>query len=287
MLKLDYPDILQNFPEYLDPKRSESASFLIWYLEKYYRLDPVYAVNAVCDQRGDKGVDGIFVNDNEKTITIFQGYISQKSGRTIGDKTLREFQGTLAQFANPEAVQHLIQSAGTARVGKLASELNLVTKISTHELRGEFLANAEIDGNGEGFLKSCPSITVIGQTVLNSTYQSDTRDIPVHPLKEFDIAGILVSEYIADADAKAIIAPIKASELVQLDGIADQSLFVYNVRGPLGKTGVNKDIVLSVNNPATHKRFPLFHNGITVIARKVDLTQDRIGAQDYFVERVS
>lgn len=67
-INVDYPGLLKLFPEYLNPKRSESASFLIWYLENYYRLDGLEAVDSVCDKRGDKGVDGIFVNDNDKTI---------------------------------------------------------------------------------------------------------------------------------------------------------------------------------------------------------------------------
>ena len=47
-------------------------------------------------------------------------------------------------------------------------------------------------------------------------------------------------------ECEAIIAPIKATELVALNGISDQSLFAFNVRGPLGKTGVNQDIVKSI-----------------------------------------
>ena len=34
MMDFNYPAILQLFPEHLDPRRSESAAFLIWYLEK-------------------------------------------------------------------------------------------------------------------------------------------------------------------------------------------------------------------------------------------------------------
>jgi hypothetical protein len=44
MIDLDYPKLLDLFREHLDPKRTESASFLIWYLEHYYRLDPLEAV---------------------------------------------------------------------------------------------------------------------------------------------------------------------------------------------------------------------------------------------------
>jgi hypothetical protein len=71
--------------------------------------------------------------------------------------------------------------------------------------------------------------------------------------------------------------------LVKLNGIADQSIFNYNVRGPLGRTAVNRDIVNSIRDPKTHKLFPLFHNGITIIARTLELNADSILAKDYFV----
>jgi len=66
-------------------------------------------------------------------------------------------------------------------------------------------------------------------------------------------------------------------------GIADQSVFAFNVRGPLGKTQVNKDIVASIGDATSHKLFPLFHNGVTIIARELDTTADAVSMSDYFV----
>ena len=88
-LDLTYPNILDLFPEHLDPKRTESAAFLIWYLENYLRLDAVEAVDAVCDQSGDKGVDGIYINEDANTVDVYQSRISQKKTSSTGDKTLR------------------------------------------------------------------------------------------------------------------------------------------------------------------------------------------------------
>ncbi len=123
----------------------------------------------------------------------------------------------------------------------------------------------------------------MGKSELISTYISDERDIPVHGPIEFDIAGFPASEYIVDSNTKAIIAPIKALELITLNGIADQSIFAYNVRGPLGRTQVNKAIVKSLRDKALHKLFPLFHNGITVIAKDLESVSDKLVATDYFV----
>jgi hypothetical protein len=282
-IDVDYPALLKLFPQHIAPKRSESASFLIWYLENYYRLDTQEAVDAVCDNRGDKGVDGIFVNDNDQTITVFQSVISQKHGRTIGDASLREFAGTLTQFKDAASVEALIKAAGNAQLASLAKRIDLVNKISTHTIRGEFVANMELDENGKKFLAITPIITFIGKQDLLSTYISDSRDIPTHAPAKFDIVGYQISEYIVDAATKSITAPIKAKELIAMDGIADQSLFAYNVRGPLGKTQVNKDIVKSIEDGTLHKLFPLFHNGITIIAKDVTTTKDTLTATDYYV----
>ncbi len=282
-INVDYPALLDLFRQHLDPKRSESASFLIWYLENYYRLDAQEAVDSVCDNRGDKGVDGIFVNDNNQTITIFQSQISQKANSTIGDASLRPFAGTLTQFKDDAAIAGLIKSAGAAEIANLAKRSDLVNKIATHSLRGEFISNVNLDQNGKDFLKTNPNIAFVGKDYLISRYISDTRDVPVHAPAKFDIVGYQISEYIVDAATKAVIAPIKAKEIIALEGIADQSLFAFNVRGPLGKTQVNKDIVASINDQALHKLFPLFHNGITIIAKDIVVTPDTLTVDNYFV----
>jgi len=254
----------------------------MWYLENYYRLDEAEAVEAVCDNRGDKGVDGVFVNDDDKTITVFQSQISQSADRTIGDASLRTFAGTLTQFKDAQSITALIEAAGEGKVGTLAKRLDLVNKIATHQLRGEFVSNIEVDENGTNFLPNS-NITFVGGLALIERYISDKRDIPVGTPAQFDITGIRVSEYIVDAITRAVIVPIKATELNNLPGISDQSLFAYNVRGPLGKTKVNKDIVGSIRDQAMHKLFPLFHNGITIIAKQLDESKDQISISEYFV----
>jgi hypothetical protein len=234
----DYPAVLDLFRQHLDPKRSQSASFLIWYLENYYRLDTQAAIDSVCDQRGDRGVDGIFVNDSDETVTVFQGTISQKN-TTIGDKSLREFAGTLTQFRDAKSVRGLASAVGNNLLATLIKRLDLETKVGTYKLRGEFLSNVDLDGNGQKFMDTATNLEFVGRTRLSDTYISDSRDIPVHPKATFNIVGFTTAEYTVDANTKALIVPIKATELVNLSGISDQSLFAYNVRGPLGKTGVN------------------------------------------------
>ena len=46
---------------------------------------------------------------------------------------------------------------------------------------------------------------------------------------------------------------------------------------------MNKAIAASVRDPQLHKKFPLFHNGITIIAGEIEATNEKLTISDYFV----
>ena len=281
-MDLNYPAILDLFQEYLDPSRSVSAAFLIWYLENYYRLDSQEAIDSVCDQSGDKGIDGIFVDDHMRIIHVIQSRISQ-ANTTVGDVNLKEFAGTLLQLSDSDSVSKLIKNAGKAQVATLIDRLEIVEKITEYELRGTFLSNINLDANGRSYLDQVTNVSFVGRDILSSTFISDQRDVPISHQVNFDVYGFQITEYTVDADSKAIIAPIRARDLVKMDGIANQAIFTHNVRGPLGSTKVNRDIAKSLRSRDLHKKFPLFHNGITVIADNINLSKERLTVSDYFV----
>lgn len=282
-VKYRLPPIQALYADYAGKGRSESASFLIWYLVNYYRLDPDTAIDVVCDQGGDRGVDGIFVNDNDTTITIFQSKISQNSSSTVGDATLRTFAGCLAQFKSADNLREMVSANGKGQLAGLIQRLDLVHKIETHSIRGEFLSNIELDANGDSLLRTVSGISFVGKDTLISSFISDARELPENATVSFDILGFGVTDYTVDAATKAVIVPVKAKELVGLPGISDQSIFAYNVRGPLGKTQVNRDIVKSIKDVGKHKLFPLFHNGITIIASEVAYDTERLNVSGYYV----
>jgi hypothetical protein len=283
MIDLTYPNILTLLKPHLAPKRTESASFLIWYFENYLRLDTLDAVDAVCDQKGDKGIDGIYLNSDGNVIEVYQSRLVQKKTAKIGDKPLREFQGTLTQFASDGALKNLVSSAGNGEVAKLVTRLDLFHHLSEFEVIGYFICNSEVDANGAAFLKTSKNIRFVGRSELEKTYVASDRSLSPTARVSFSVSGYDVAEYNVDRDHRAVIAPVMASELVKMDGIADQAIFAFNVRGPLGRTQVNRDIAHSIGEQDKHKLFPLFHNGITIVSEKLDKTNDSIEVQNYYV----
>jgi hypothetical protein len=277
-----YPSILDAIAPFSATGRSESASFLIWYLVNMYRLDDIEAVDAVCDQKGDKGVDGIYVNEGNGTIDVFQCRVFQ-SDKKVGDTALKEFSGTLTQFASPQSIENILNSAGDIALTRLIKNTNLISLLPAFQVRGIFLTNSDVDANGEAFLKHAQNIDFEGPSQISEAYISDKKDALQQGAATFDISGLLRATYVVDKDTHTVIAPVLASELVALKGIDDQSLFSLNVRASLGNTKVNRDIVASIKDKSLHKLFPLFHNGVTVLAETVNSTDDQILIKNYFV----
>jgi len=283
MINIDYPNILNLLKPYLVSGRTESASFLVWYLENYYRLDLQDAIDVICDQSGDKGVDGVYINEANGTIDIFQTKIIQNPSKTIGDTALKEFYGTLSQFETKESLKNLIDTGGSAQVVNLIKRLNIYALYDQYKIRGIFVSNVNIDTNGEAYLNTTPQIVFKGKKDLETSYISNSRDVPQNIVADFDVEGLSIARHYVDTDTVAVIVSVKANELVKIPGIADQSVFAYNVRGALGSTNVNKDIVKSIKDKSLHKQFPLFHNGITIVANKIEETSDKLKIDTFFV----
>jgi hypothetical protein len=282
-MNVNYPEILEEIEFYNIDGRTESASFLMWYLEKYFRLDQQLAIDSVCDNKGDKGVDGIYLNEGLGTIDIFQTKIAQSEKKTIGDTTLKEFIGTLDQFTTKEKLENLVKTAGRAQVASLVQRLDLLEKIDAYNIRGIFVANVDLSSDGEAFLNKIDNVEFFGKTILQEQYISDKKEINLLAEAKFDVSENETTKYYADADTITYIAPIKAKELVTLDGINDQSIFDYNVRGALGNTKINKGIVRSIKDPSLHKQFPLFHNGITIVAEDVEKDDESLTIKKFYV----
>jgi hypothetical protein len=93
--------------------RGESAAFLIWFLENFFRLERQDAIDSVCDQTNDKGIDGIYVDDDDEIIYLFQSKYSPNDGQDQGDNDIRNFIGARNWFENEEAINALLSSTAS------------------------------------------------------------------------------------------------------------------------------------------------------------------------------
>lgn len=287
MLDLDYANLVQIAQPYKVPGREEASAFLSWFLVNIYRLDIIEVQDIVCDGHGDKGIDGIYVNESEECIDIFQSKTVQNPGKTLGDTQLKEFVGSLKQLETAEGVDSMISTTGNSQLKNLLIEYKDRLTSSKYTIRGIFVTNAVKDSNAESFLKATSLTTqlkVWDKPLIIQMYVPSEKAIPATSEIAFDVFGYDYVKYNVSNTAKVVIAPVLAVDLVQMEGIENQQLFDLNLRKDLEKTKVNKDIGKSIDDTSEHGNFLIYHNGITIICDKLDTSDEgKVKIQGYSV----
>ena len=243
MISLDYTDLVQIIQPYKIPGREEASAFLSWFLVNIYRLDILEVQDIVCDGRGDKGIDGIYVNENEEYIDIFQAKTVQNSSKTLGDTQLKEFVGSLKQLETAEGIDSMISTTGNMQLKNLLTEYRERFISSKYTIRGIFVTNAVKDSNAESFLQATlPTVKlkVWDKPLIAKMYVPSEKAIPATSEIAFDVFGFDYVEYNVGNTAKVVFVPVSAVDLVQMEGIENQQLFDLNLRKNLEKTKVNK-----------------------------------------------
>jgi len=275
--------------KYLKPyaKRSptESAQFLKWFLENIFRLDAQDADDACVDQKQDKGVDALLVNDSLETAYIFQSKFKNSDKATLGDTDLKEFTGTLAQFQSPAGIDTLL--AGKAHEGLKGAirRIGLKEKIEAgYSIEGIFCTNVSLNSEGVDYLTNVDDITVYDAERIVAEYVDLDSNAGIDGQFEFNTSDTEVIDYQTADGVTAKIFLANALQLTHMKGISDSTLFSRNVRYSLGNTKVNKSLLESIKDKKEHKNFPLYHNGITVLCDHMEaLTADKLAVSRYMV----
>lgn len=282
--ELEYDQLLPILSRYANKGRSESANFLNWFLENIYRLDETTADDCICDKENDKGIDGIYVDVNASEVVFFQSKISQKPGRTLGDRVVKEFAGSLRQFETTEKIATVLEGQANDDLKRILNRYKVAELVqSGYSVKGVFLCNNERDNNTIEIEQMLPDISIYCASDVAESYIDFDADEGVKGTFAFDTSYAGVVNLRIDADTQVFLLPVSAVELVKLNGIQDGVLFSQNVRYSLGNTAVNKSIAKSVANREEHRNFALYHNGITLICQNAIHESETLTVSDYVV----
>jgi hypothetical protein len=281
---LEYANLKKRIASYEIKGRSESASFLNWFLENVYRLDDVAADDAICDQPNDKGIDAIYLDHNEEEIHFFQSKVRQNPAATVGDVALKSLVGSLAQFQTPAAIDALLRGQANANLKRIVTKLDLKGMVeSGYKVGGVLVTNELLDNAAKEYLAINPAVTVYDRNRIASETIDIEADGGITESFSFEVDYVAPMKFEVGTEATAYLFPALASELVKLKGISDGSLFSQNVRLALGSTPVNKAIATSIQNRAEHRYFPLFHNGIILLCDDAKVDKGRLEIKNYVV----
>lgn len=266
--------------------KTESVTFLNWFLENIYRLDSVSADDAICDSQNDKGIDAIYVDENNEEIHFFQCKIRQKDNGTIGDVSPKTFMASVAQFDTSEKVAAILAGNADNGLKKLIERLALSDLLQKgYKPIGVFVSNESNDDAARAYAAIEPQLRIFDRHVIANNFIDSDQGVGVLGSFEFDVSYVAPLEMTIGTDntAKVYVFPARALELVALGGISDTSLFTKNVRYDLGNTPVNKSIRRSIETKDEHRNFSLFHNGVIILCDTAELKGDILKVSNYSV----
>lgn len=267
-LDVSYSALLPLFGDFEMKGQKERRAFLAWFLQHYYRLDATEVDDAICDENGDRGIDGIYVSELRQQIDVFQSRMGKTEPlKFLGDPDLREMVGTLSQFKTAESVKRMIADTWSADLKNLLIRAKVVEYLEQgYQVRGVFVTNKARSQDAIDFLATTPEILLYDGLELAREYLPIDKPTPIDAPITFNVSGVDVIRIKIEEGVEMIMAPLLASELVTMGGIKNQEIFAWNLRYSLGKSPVNKEIERSILTPSEHKYFPAFHNGLTILA---------------------
>ena len=264
--------------------RVDNSAFLIWFLRNIFKLTELESVDAVVDGPRDKGIDAIWVNEQENEIYVFQSEFSPSDEAQSGDTKIREFAGVMQWFKDVESVQKLQTSSTNEALRHRLTDLSIESKIAHgNTVIFVYVTNKKFDNNATEYLATT-NFDAYEIVRISDQYVHFAKPcIKKEPITlAIDSKNLL---YDVNDINKCIVASISAKELMKLEGLQDQSLFSQNVRLWSGNTRVNKDLMETIKKREEHKMFFLYHNGISITCSQFDLNNSNteITIKDYQV----
>lgn len=284
-LSLRYPAIKKLLAAYAMKQRTETRQFLAWFLENYYRLEETERDDCICDGQDDKGIDGVYINEQLGQIHAFQSRLATHRNE-LGDTELKEFYGSFSQMQTEESVNRVAATTKNKELADLIRDREIGKKVSEgYKVRGVFLTNMKRNKDAISYLSTTHDIILHDEPELQKHYVAIDKTAPIASSISFQTtSNYPCLQCPISQDMNMVIAPLLAKDLVKMDGISSGELFAWNVRQFLKKTTkVNSDIEESILEPDEHKYFRAFHNGITVLCKTLDLSGRTITISGYAV----
>jgi hypothetical protein len=278
----EYDAIEDAIQPFLIGNRTKTAALLAWFLRNVWRMEPEDIDDAICDGRGDKGMDGLHVDDDIGELTIFQSKYRENANVTQGDVDLKNLVGSAVYFETADTLDALLESKPNPELTALITRLKIREKVANgaHAARLIFVTNAKLDVAGQDYVTAVdgrePALDVWDQARV-AAVAARTERPELLPNRVTLTAVEAPTAVTLTGQTRLAVGVVPAKELLdKLPGIPDLTIFDPNVRLGLGKTRINKELAATVKTPDEHALFPAYHNGLTVLTNTLNINGNDI-----------
>jgi len=252
---------------------SKGDAFAYWYLMARFSMSEMEASDA-CSMGGpnDKGLDGVYFDDDRREVYCFQFKYSEKGTATFAYEDATKLSSTLAHLmdeslmekvASPTLQDALQEIHDRRKAGYGLVFYVVVLGSITPEARKEI----------ERLTKQYPDISVI---VQDASIIAEFLPSP-YGFPEIDVElKVQAGEWMEHEDPayRSIVLTVAGKTLADLRRQHGDRLFARNVRYFLGFRGANKGILDTLRNPRERSQFWFFHNGVTAVCDDYQLDKE-------------
>ncbi len=269
-IKQDYYQ--QNFP-------NDGQRFVAWYLRNIHIQDPNQVKFNITDGGDDKQIDAIVIDEDSSTAYIIQGkFIGEKR---VDAEPLREVLSAWVSLKDLVKLQETGNDKLKKRLVDLSNAIN-----DDFEIIFELVTTGELTENAQKDLARFQDHIAKDEDLNDSLSLVDSQELKnrydlalgkENPIINFSFKlekGKFVDMMVGKT--RAVIAAVPLKKCIEFPGIRDGTLFQKNVRQSLGLNNrVNKSIKATINSDR-HSEFFFYHNGITAICNKMDISDDSL-----------
>lgn len=259
---------------------NDGQRFVAWYLRNVLFRDMNETRDDITDGAGDKQIDAIIIDDDNSLIRIIQGKFIQ--GGVVDAEPLREVLSSWIQIKDLARLQSVANSKLQRKLSELAAALD-----EDYEVSFELITTGKLTDSAQDDLEAF-------QNELAKLGENDSFDATIHVIDNDELRRRY--EYATESDNPSInyklslvgskfmfhkiagmpvvVAALPLKECIKLPGIKDGTLFQKNVRQSLGSSNaVNKGIRSTILGDKRSDFF-FFHNGITALCNKMELSEE-------------
>lgn len=261
---------------------NDGQRFVAWYLRNIHLRDPNQTKYDVTDGAGDKQIDAIVIDDNSSAIYIIQGkFIGESS---VDAEPLREVLSSWIQLKNIVR----LQETGNEKLKRRLSDVSMALD-DEYEVAFELITTGELTDGANEDVKTFQEQLAVDEDLPASIHIVDNQELS----RRYDLAlekespvinyslTLEKDRYIMMklAETKVAIAAIPLKECIRFPGIRDGTLFQKNVRQSLGLNNrVNKAMKSTIYGDR-NRDFFFYHNGITAICNRMELSDSNLTLQ--------
>lgn len=260
--------------------------FIVWFLRAYVTEDDDVLGKAVTNGPGDKGIDGVFIDDATRSVFIVQAKYRTKPGIATEKRSdLLELAGLSHTLTDPrewafrefikDADPHLAAKITKARKEILDKDYRLwLYYVTLGKVTPSIRKDAQLQverAKAEVRLEVFDHKRVLH--VLRDYLDGVAPPIPSLDLEIEAGEGITVREvlnrYDRGNEIDSWVFPMRGDAIAEIFELGNVRLFARNIRGFLGgDTSVNKGMSETLSREP--ERFFYYNNGITLLCDKAE-----------------